>query len=234
MRPTSAPVAMTYRAWSTLDQALGLWAWRQLGSSHEDHLRAHVAHEAVFARRSPSAARPRSRAGAVRGGTGRAEERCVEAARAARARGCQEAEARAAACPAMSTAYGCQQVGELGLRMWQREQAKRSRETREQLGYKKDAMGSAGITCLRLPSPLLHAPGASTSSAACLSWAESCPCRSEKLPLGDVHRRVAGVRCRGRARAARRASVRPSHLLHSGASRRRGTSIKLGGYEYLM
>ena len=83
VRPTSAPVAMAYSAWSSLDQLLGLWAWRQLGSSHEHHLRAHVAHEAVFAWRSPSAARQMSRAGAVRGGTGRAEERCVEAARAA-------------------------------------------------------------------------------------------------------------------------------------------------------
>ena len=220
---------MTYSARSALDTAPGLWAWRQLGSSHEHHLHAHVAHEAVFARRSPSAARQRSRAGAVRGGTGRAEERCVEAARAARARGCQEAEARAAACPAMSTAYGCQQVGGLGLRMRRREQVKRSRETREQLGYKKDAMGSAGITCLRLPSHLLPAPGASTSSAACLSWAESCPCRSEKLPLGGAHRRVAGFRRRGRARAARRASARPSPLLLSRSFQPRDQNFKLGG-----
>ena len=64
---------------------MGDEAWRQLGSSHEHHLRAHVAHEAVFAWRSPSAARQMSRAGAVRGGFGCAEERCVEAARAARA-----------------------------------------------------------------------------------------------------------------------------------------------------
>ena len=127
---------------------------------------------------------------------------------------------------AMCTAYGVSKVGVLGLRMRQREQAKRSRETRKQLGYKKDAMGSAGITCLRLPSPLLQAPGASTSSAACLSWAKSCPCRSEKLPLVDAHRRVVGARRRGRARGARRASVRPSPLLHSRSFQPRHQNFK--------
>ena len=131
----------------------------------------------------------------------------------------------------MSTAYGCQQVGGLGLRMRRREQVKRSRETREQLGYKTDVMGSADITCLRLPSPLLQAPGASTSSVAWLSWAESCPCRSDKLPLVDAHRRVVGVRRRGRARAARRASARPSPLLLSRSFQPRDQNFKLGGYE---
>ena len=81
---------------------------------------------------------------------------------------------------------GVSKVGELGLRMRQREQKKRIARMREHMGHKMDAMGSVCLTCLRLVSPLLPPLGVLTSSAACLSWAASCPCWSQKLALGHA------------------------------------------------
>ena len=81
---------------------------------------------------------------------------------------------------------GVSKVGEMGLRMRQCEQEKRIARMREHLGHNADTMGSACLTCLRLVSPLFLPPSTSTSSAACFSWAASCPCRSQKLALGHA------------------------------------------------
>ena len=81
---------------------------------------------------------------------------------------------------------GVSKVSVLVPRMRPRERVKCSRWMREHLGHKADTMGSACLTCLRLVSQLFLPPSASTSSAACFSWAASCPCRSQKLALGHA------------------------------------------------